>query len=85
MVMEEPIEAPTRRRWRLYVYIILFVVITCITTVTLSIRGYIPFDPLTALFAGIIAGFALVMFQLTYLRFVANSSRQMHMKDPDIV
>jgi len=86
MVIEEPeSDLPPRRKIGLYLYVILFLIITCAVTVTLSIRGYIPFDPITALVAGLIAGFAFVMFQLTYLRFIVNSSRRMHRKDPDIV
>jgi hypothetical protein len=86
MVMPEPdSNPPFRRRWALFLYVSVFIVITCATTVTLSIRGYLSFDPLTALVAGLIAGFAFAMFQLTYIRFVVNSSRRMHQKEPDIV
>ncbi|MGD9397158.1 MAG: hypothetical protein PVJ05_12065 [Candidatus Thorarchaeota archaeon] len=86
MVMAEPdSNPPSRRKLGLYLYIIMFIIVTCIATVSLSIRGYIPFDPLTALLAGFIAGCAFVMFQLTYLRFIANSTHRMHQKDPDIV
>ena len=86
MVMAEPdSESPPRRRLGLYLYIMMFIIVTCIGTVSFSIRGYIPFDPLTALLAGFIAGCAFVMFQLTYLKFVANSTHRMHQRDPDIV
>ena len=86
MVMSEPDPSPPpRRRLALYLYIIVFIIITCTATVILSIRGYIPFDPLTALVAGIFVGIAFVMFQMTYLRFVVNSSRRMHREEPDIV
>jgi hypothetical protein len=84
--MSEPdTRPPPRRRWALFLYVSIFIIITCATTVTLSIRGYIPFDPFTALVAGLFAGFAFVMFQLTYMRFVVNSSRRMHQKEPDLV
>jgi hypothetical protein len=70
MVIAEPeSDSPPKRKIGLYLYVILFLIITCAATVTLSIRGYIPF----------------AMFQLTYLRFIVNSSRRMHRKDPDIV
>ena len=86
MVMAEPRRTPPpRRRLGLYLYIIVFIAITCATTVILSMMGFISFDPLTALVAGFFGGVALVMFQLTYMRFVVNSSRRMHRKDPDIV
>ena len=86
MVMSEPKPDPTRRqRASLYLYIIVFIAITSLTAVVLSLNGFISFDPLSALVAGTIAGAAFVMFQLTYLRFVVNSSRRMHRKDPDIV
>ena len=86
MAMSEPIpEQPPRRRIALYLYIIVFVAITCATSVVLSLGGYISFDPLASLVVGLIAGFALVMFQLTYLKFVVNSSQRMHRRDPDIV
>lgn len=86
MVMSEPKPEPTRRqRVSLYLYIVVFIAITCATTVFLSLNGFISFDPLTALVAGFFAGVAFVMFQLTYLRFVVNSSRRMHRKDPDIL
>jgi len=86
MVIADPeSDRPPRRKIGLYLYVSLFLIVTCAATVILSIRGYIPFDPITALVAGLIAGFAFVMFQLTYLRFIVNSSRRMHRKDPDIV
>jgi hypothetical protein len=86
MAMSEPDSRPQpRRRFGLYLYIIMFIIVTCIATVSLSMRGYIPFDPLTAFVAGIIVGCAFVMFQLTYLRFIANSTHRMHQKEPDIV
>ncbi|MFW9806717.1 MAG: hypothetical protein ACFFFK_08320 [Candidatus Thorarchaeota archaeon] len=86
MAMEEPkFEIPPRRRWGIYLYSTLFIIITGGTTVTLSIWGFISFDPLTALVAGLIAGFAFVMFQMTYIRFVANSSQKMHKKEDDIL
>ncbi|MFW9962804.1 MAG: hypothetical protein ACFFCX_04540 [Candidatus Sifarchaeia archaeon] len=55
-------------------YISIFIIATCAVSVTLSIRGYIPFDPITAIVAGILAGFALVMFQMTYVKFIVKSS-----------
>jgi uncharacterized membrane protein len=86
MVMSEPKPDPTRRqRVSLYLYIVVFIAITCVTTVFLSLNGFISLSPLTALVAGFIAGVAFVMFQLTYMRFVVNSSRRMHRKDPDIL
>lgn len=86
MALSEPDSSPTpRRKLARFLYVSLFIIITCATSVFLSIRGYISFDPLTALVAGFFAGVAFVMFQLTYLKFVVNSSRSMHRKDPDIV
>jgi hypothetical protein len=83
MAMSEP-KAPRNNRIGKYLYIIIFIMITCVTSVVLSLRGYIGFDPFTALIAGLFAGVAFVMFQLTYLRFVVNSSRRMHSRDPDV-
>jgi hypothetical protein len=86
MVMPEPKPSrPPRRRLALFLYASIFIIITCATSVTLSLRGFISFDPFTALIAGFFAGLAFVMFQLTYMRFVVNSSRRMRRKDPDIV
>ncbi len=86
MVMSEPDSSPPpRRRLARFLYVSLFIIITCATSVFLSISGYMSFDPLTALVAGFFAGVAFVMFQLTYVRFILNSSQGMHRKDPDIV
>ena len=80
--MHEPkSEIPRKRSIRLYLYIVVFIVATCATTVILSLRGFISFDPLSALIAGLFAGVAFVMFQLTYLRFIVNSSRRVRRTD----
>ncbi len=75
MAIEEPtIELPFRRRLVRSLYISIFVISTSAISVVLSIRGYISFDPLTALVLGLLAGFALVIFQLTYVKFIVRSS-----------
>lgn len=75
MAIEEPtIELPSRRRLARSLYISIFVISTGVISVILSIRGYISFDPQTALVIGLIAGFALVIFQLTYFKFIVRSS-----------
>ena len=84
MSESEP-DVPSRRRVAPFLYAVVFIAITCTTSVTLSIGGYISLDPFTALVAGLFAGVAFVMFQLTYLKFVVNSSRRLHHRDPDIV
>ena len=84
MPESEP-DLPSRRRVAPFLYAVIFIAITCAASVTLSIGGYISLDPLTALVVGLIAGFAFLMFQVTYVRFVVNSSRRMHHRDPDIV
>lgn len=74
--MHEPkSETPRKRSLGLYLYVLVFIVATCATTVILSLRGFISFDPLSALIAGLFVGVAFVMFQLTYMRFIVNSSR----------
>ncbi len=86
MVMpESEPDPPSRRRVAPFLYAVVFIAITCATSVTLSIGGYLSLSPLTALVAGLIAGVAFVMFQMTYLKFVVNSSRRMQQRDPDIV
>lgn len=75
MAMEEPRpELESRKKIAKTLYISIFIIATCAVSVTLSIRGYIPFDPITAIVAGIFAGFALVMFQMTYVKFIVKSS-----------
>jgi hypothetical protein len=65
---------PRKSRYR-YLYIFIFIATTSITAVMLSIGGYIAFDPLTAFVASLFAGFAFLLFQTTYVRFVVNSAR----------
>ncbi len=75
MAIEEPTtELSSKRRLARSLYISIFVISTGVISVILSIRGYISFDPLTALVVGLIAGFALVIFQLTYVKFIVRSS-----------
>ncbi|MFW9967204.1 MAG: hypothetical protein ACFFEA_08615, partial [Candidatus Thorarchaeota archaeon] len=57
-----------------YLYAAIFMTATVVATVMLSIGGYISLDPLTALFASMFAGFAFLLVQTTYVRFVANTS-----------
>ena len=74
---EPPIITPEQRRQARrarYAYIAIFVLSTVAVTVTLSLLGYINLNPLAALLAGTIAGFALVLFHLTYLRFIVHSA-----------
>jgi hypothetical protein len=54
--------------------------------VMLSIGGHISLDPLTAFVASVFAGFAFLIFQSTYVRFVVNSSRTARRKErqPDL-
>ncbi len=84
MVIEETkTELKSKRRLVRGLYISLFVISTCAVSVILSIRGYIPFDPLTGLVAGLFAGFALVIFQLTYVNFIVKSSWRIKSKPID--
>ncbi|MFW9786136.1 MAG: hypothetical protein ACFFE2_03935 [Candidatus Thorarchaeota archaeon] len=86
MAIPEPSHVrPTKRNRGMFLYAITFIVITCATAVNLSLRDFISFDPLSSLVAGLFAGIALLMFQLTYLKFVVNSSRRPQRRDPDIV
>ncbi|MFW9840293.1 MAG: hypothetical protein ACFFES_05295, partial [Candidatus Thorarchaeota archaeon] len=55
-------------------YIAIYVLATCAGSVTLSVTGRISLNPITALVIGVIAGFALVSVQLTYVKFIVNSS-----------
>ncbi|MFW9974424.1 MAG: hypothetical protein ACFFDQ_04025 [Candidatus Thorarchaeota archaeon] len=84
MAIEEPnTEQKSRRKLVQSLYISIFVISTCAVSVILSIRGYILFDPLTALVAGLLAGFALVIFQLTYVKFIVKSSWRIKGKPVD--
>ncbi|MHA3964294.1 MAG: hypothetical protein AM325_012240 [Candidatus Thorarchaeota archaeon SMTZ1-45] len=75
MAIEEPkSNQPSGRKLGRFLYISIFVISTCAVSVILSIRGNILFDPITAIVAGIFAGFAFVMFQLTYVKFIVKSS-----------
>jgi hypothetical protein len=65
-----------KRSWYKYLYVIIFMTVTSVTTVMLSFSGHISLDPLTAVVTSLFAGFAFLVFQTTYLRFVANSSAQ---------
>ena len=55
---------------------------TSVTTVTLSISGHILLDPLTAFVASLFAGFAFLLFQTTYVRFVVNTSQRAGRREP---
>ncbi len=75
MVISEPDpNLESKRRSARFLYLSIYIITTCLATVTLSIMGHLPFDPPTAFVAGIIAGFALGIFQMTYIRFIARTS-----------
>ncbi|MHA2077004.1 MAG: hypothetical protein ACXABM_05020 [Candidatus Thorarchaeota archaeon] len=65
---------PTKRQYGKYLYILIYVITTCLATVTLSLNGLIPLNPTSALIAGLFAGIALVIFQMTYVKFIVKSS-----------
>jgi hypothetical protein len=65
-----------------YLYAAIFMTATLMAAVMLSIGGYISLDPITALIAGMFAGFAFLLVQTTYVRFVANTSRRRTRKEP---
>ncbi len=74
-IYESESKATAEQRRYNYLYAAIFIAATSVTTVMLSIGGYISFDPLTAFVASLFAGFAFLLFQITYIRFVANSSQ----------
>jgi hypothetical protein len=83
MALEEPDpEIASKQRRALRIYVFLFVTSSSVVSVALSVLGYLPFDPLTALIAGIIAGFAFALFQLTYMRFVGHTSYRVQKRKP---
>ena len=85
MALEEPDpETASKQRRVLRIYVFLFVASSSIASVVLSILGYVPLDPLAALVAGVIAGFAFALFQLTYMRFVGHTSYRVQKKKPMI-
>jgi hypothetical protein len=69
-----------------YVYAAIFLASTSLTTVSLSVGGYISLDPLTAFVASLFAGVSFLLVQITYTRFVVNASQSSRRKpQPDIV
>jgi hypothetical protein len=79
MAIHEPERiTPAQKRKVRTMYIAIFVASTVVVTVALSVLGYINLSPVAALVAGTIAGFAFVMFHLTYLRFVGNAAYRIH-------
>lgn len=76
-------EMNTRRNRYRFIYIAVFMISTSVTAVTLSIYGYISWDPITAFVASLFAGFAFLIFQVTYVRFIANSSYRAKPAQPD--
>lgn len=72
-----------RNRYR-FIYIAVFMISTSVTAVVLSFNGYISLDPLSAFVASLFAGFAFLIFQVTYVRFIANSSQRSRPKQPDL-
>ncbi|MFW9795227.1 MAG: hypothetical protein ACFFEE_13040 [Candidatus Thorarchaeota archaeon] len=75
VISKSPPTPPTKRGKSIRnAYISIYVIATCLGSVMLSITGHLPLDPLTALIAGVFAGFALALFQLTYVKFIVKSS-----------
>jgi hypothetical protein len=70
-----------QRRYN-YLYAAIFIIATSVTTVMLSIGGYISFYPFTAFVASLFAGFAFLLFQVTYVRFVVNSVQSARTREP---
>ena len=68
------------RRYR-YLYVVIFMAATSLTAVLLSLGGYITLDPLTAFIASLFAGFAFLLFQITYVRFIVNTSQRPSRKE----
>lgn len=71
--------SPATQRGRvipLSLYIVVYIVFTSVMSVILARMGYIPFDQFTALVLGIFAGCAFGMVQITYIKFIARSSRR---------
>ncbi|MHA2021461.1 MAG: hypothetical protein ACW96N_07085 [Candidatus Thorarchaeota archaeon] len=86
MALNEPASAIKRRSSCKYMYAAIVIAMTSLTTVMLSINGYISLDPLTAFVASLFAGFAFLLFQVTYVRFVANSVQSARRRElqPDL-
>ncbi len=83
MAIDESVPNAIAKRTRYHhLYAAIFMTATLVTTVMLSIGGYISLDPITALIAGMFAGFAFLLVQTTYVRFVANTSRRGTRKEP---
>ncbi|MHA2139951.1 MAG: hypothetical protein ACXADC_06210 [Candidatus Thorarchaeota archaeon] len=76
---------PKRGLYR-YMYIVIFMAATSLTAVILSISGHITLNPLTAFVASLFAGFAFLLFQITYVKFIANSAQSTVKRElePDI-
>ncbi|MFW9808442.1 MAG: hypothetical protein ACFFE6_03585 [Candidatus Thorarchaeota archaeon] len=65
---------PESRKSAKYIYIAIYVVTSCFASVSLSLSGVVALDPFIALIAGIVAGFALAIVQITYVNFVVRTS-----------
>ncbi|MHA2263347.1 MAG: hypothetical protein ACXAEN_13210 [Candidatus Thorarchaeota archaeon] len=57
-----------------YARITITVVATALTALVLSIYGYIPFDPLTAVISGCLVSLVFVCYQTYYLNQISRSS-----------
>ncbi|MGD9382402.1 MAG: hypothetical protein PVI03_08155 [Candidatus Thorarchaeota archaeon] len=83
MALNDSESKESARRGRyMYLYPAIFIIATSTTTVMLSIGGYISFDPFTAFVASLFAGFAFLLFQVTYVRFVVNSTQSARRREP---
>jgi hypothetical protein len=69
-----PVSQSERGKSARNAYISIYVIATCLGAVILSVTGRIPLNPIMALIVGAIAGFALVFVQLTYVKFIVNTS-----------
>ena len=76
MVISDSPPSPPAERQRAIrnTYIAIYVLATCTCSVILSITGHIPFNPIMAIIVGAIAGFSLVLVQLTYVKFIVTTS-----------
>jgi uncharacterized membrane protein YjjP (DUF1212 family) len=82
MALNEPASAIKRRSSYKYMYAAIFIAMTSITTVMMSIGGYISLDPLASFIASLFAGFAFLIFQITHVRFVVNSAQPGGRREP---
>ncbi|MFW9926010.1 MAG: hypothetical protein ACFFDM_04500 [Candidatus Thorarchaeota archaeon] len=87
MVISDSPSAPPAERERSVrnAYIAIYVLATCTASVILSITGHIPLNPIMAILVGLIAGFAMVFVQLTYVKFIVKTSwriRGKHLDQP---